>query len=251
MQFTNPCVSEYAKYDLIKGITSGKVVINDIPTVSLSVECRPLEDMCCEVKPNPKKNNFMEKKVRFSKKGKVAYFQENIESKKCIKDYLPPSTTEREVSEIQAKFNLWSDSEEDRSLYNTNTEINSISPEVQDFKERDDNLFKLVEGRTIKELRLEHWYKRGKKPIRNLLGLIMCSGSAKKDLETLSSKTINDLIFVTTNMIERLQSGKKKSYCLYEVSAHLKIQNIPLMKGRIKLMDEIWRKKLTLAEIRK
>ena len=216
-----------------------KSLLNDIPTVNLSVECIPLIDMCCEIKPEMKKDNYVKKKVSFAKKGRVRYFSENIESKKCVRNYLPPSTTEREISEIQAKFNLWSDSEADRKLYDENTKLNCISSKVQDFKERDDNLFNLVETRTINELRLKYWHKRGPKPLRNLLGIIMCSDDAKKDLETLQTKTISELIWITTKMIERLQNGNKKSYCLYEVSAHLTRKNIPLMVSRIKMMKDI------------
>ena len=240
MQSIITCESGFAGYYSKEGITvDEKLLLNDIPTVNLSVECRPLKDMSCEIKPVMKKNNYVKKKVSFAKKGRIRYFNENIESKKCAKYYLPPSTTEREVSEIQAKLNLWSDSEQDRNLYHTNTEINCISPEVQDFRERDENLFNLVESITIAELRLKYWYKRGPKPLRNLLGIILCSGNAKKDLETLQTKTISELIWVTTKMIERLQNGNKKSYCLYEVSAHITRKNIPLMVSRIKMMEDI------------
>ena len=67
----------------------------------------------------------------------------------------------------------------------------------------------------------------------------MCSDDAKKDLETLQTKTSSELIWITTKMIERLQNGNKKSYCLYEVSAHLTRKNIPLMVSRIKMMKDI------------
>ena len=56
----------------------------------------------------------------------------------------------------------------DRNLYDTITEINNISPEVQDFKARDETI-QPVESITIAELRLQYWYKRGPKPLRNYL----------------------------------------------------------------------------------
>ena len=46
--------------------------------------------------------------------------------------------------------------------------------------------------------------------------MILCSDTPKKDLNTLQSNTINDLIRVTKKMIENLENGKKQTYCLYE-----------------------------------
>lgn len=201
-----------------------------LETMPVVVKCTPLAQ---EVKDPPRK------KVRFATTGKVRRYEENRLGKKLQKEYLPQSSSEREVSEIQAKLNLWSDSEVDRNLYDTNTEINNISPEVQDFKARDENLFNLVESITIAELRLQYWYKRGPKPLRNLLGMILCSDTPEKDLNTLQSNTINDLIRITKKMIENLENGKKQTYCLYEVSTHLSKKNIPLLKKRIKLMEEV------------
>lgn len=252
MDSTNTCPPQYTCKHVTDACITGKnSLLPDVQVVHCSpielselllermkaIECMPVVVECIplaqEVKDPPRK------KVRFAETGKVKRYEENRLDKKLQKEYLPQSSSEREVSEIQAKLNLWSDSEVDRDLYDTNTKFNNISPEVQDFKARDENLFNLVESRTINELKLQYWHKRGSKPLRNLLGMILCSYTPEKDLNSLQSNTINDLIRVTNKMMENLENGKKQTYCLYEVSAHLSKKNIPLLKKRLQLMENI------------
>ena len=177
------------------------------------------------------------KSGRFVPEPIVEYFSENRFSKKCFNFEMPP--VKGEVSEIAASVNKWSDSLLDQELYETNTKINSVSPEIIDFIAKKENTSSLTSKKIIQELRLKNWHKRGPRPFRNLLGLILLSPNVERMLKDISTPHIEKIITMNNKVVEHLEAKKKHMFVLYEVDAKIYIQNCPMLKRKGEIMKKV------------
>ena len=163
------------------------------------------------------------KSVRFVPEPIVEYFSENRSSKKCPNFELPP--VQGEVSEIAASVNRWSDSSHDRELYETNTQINIVSPEINDFSALRENSKSLTSKKQIQELQLKNWHRRGPRPFRNLLGMILLSPNVENMLKDISTPIIEKISIMNDKVVEHLEAKKRYMFVLYEVDAKIYLQN--------------------------
>lgn len=85
----------------------------------------------------------------------------------------------------------------------------------------------------IKESRVRNWHLMGPDPIRYLVGHILTSSSARQDIAKLSPKIQKRVKKMLSQMVEDLETGKKKNICFYEAGSKAGAQHVGLLKGRL------------------
>ena len=174
------------------------------------------------------------KRVIFVPDAIIHKYEEVRSDKKLIKEYLVPKVGE--VGEIQATINMWSDNPLDRKLYQKNMIDNG---KLSDKEQCDEYMEKLVSKTTIKNSRLKMWNKKGPKPYRNLLGLILLSRNSEKDLEHIPTVHIEKINFMNNRIIQLLESNRKNIFVLYEVDAKIYKKNVVLLKNKKLIMEKV------------
>tara|TARA_B100000035_G_C20987550_1_gene548537 strand:+ start:91 stop:642 length:552 start_codon:yes stop_codon:yes gene_type:complete len=174
------------------------------------------------------------KKVIFVPDALIHKYEEDMSEKKLIKENLP--SCEDEVTEFQAKLNLWNDNDKERKICESNTKENGKIDDLVEFRECMQNL---VSKNTIKNVKMKKWHERGPKPHRNLLGLILLSSKTEEDLSNIHMKDIVKLCNKLDFIIKFLEEEKKQLFVLYEVDAKIYKKNIPLLKRKKLVMEKV------------
>ena len=131
---------------------------------------------------------------------------------------------------------MWSDNPLDRILYHKNMIDNE---KLSDTEQYTKCMEKLVSKITIKNSRLKMWNKKGPKPYRNLLGLILLSNNSEKDLEHIPTIHIEKINLINNRMIQLLESNRKNIFVLYEVDVKIYKRNLPLLIKKKQLMEKV------------
>ena len=174
------------------------------------------------------------KRVLFVPEPIIHKYEEVRSDKKLVKEFLPVKLGE--VNEIQASINMWSDNPLDRKLYQKNMIDNEKLSDTEQYDEYMDNLVSKI---TIKNSRLKMWNKKGPKPYRNLLGLILLSKTSEKDLEHIPTVHIEKINLINNRMIQLLESNRKNIFVLYEVDVKIYKRNLPLLIKKKLLMEKV------------
>jgi hypothetical protein len=178
------------------------------------------------------------KKFRFAdedgeKLENVEFFDAPRSDNICPKFYLP-SVIGEIPPYLQTGGSQWCDDELDRKIYQINTRLNNINPAVQDVEAlaqcRKAGIMKKSQ---IKDSRVLNWHKMGPDPIRFLVGHILTVPSARQDIAKLSPQVQESVKKMLTQMIEDLETGKKKNICFYEAGSKAGAQHVGLLKGRL------------------
>ncbi len=174
------------------------------------------------------------KRVLFVPDAIIHKYEEVRSDKKLVKEFLPVKLGE--VNEIQASINMWSDNPLDRKLYQKNMEENQ---KLCDKEQYDEYMDKLVSKTIIKNSRLKMWNKKGPKPYRNLLGLILLSKTSEKDLEHIPTVHIEKINLMNNRIIQLLESNRRSLFVLYEVDAKIYKNNLPLLIKKKLIMEKV------------
>ena len=174
------------------------------------------------------------KRVLFVPDAIIHKYEEVRSDKKLVKEFLP--VKQGEVNEIQASINMWSDNPLDRKLYQKNMEENQ---KLSDKEQYDEYMDKLVSKTIIKNSRLKKWNKKGPRPYRNLLGLILLSKTSEKDLEHIPTVHIEKINLMNNRIIQLLESNRRSLFVLYEVEAKIYKKNVVLLKNKKLIMEKV------------
>lgn len=174
------------------------------------------------------------KRVLFVPDAIIHKYEEVRSDKKLVKEFLPVKVGE--VNEIQASVNMWSDNPLDRKIYQQNMIDNGKLSDKEQYTKYMENL---VSKTTIKNSRLKAWNKKGPKPYRNLLGLILLSRNSEKDLEHIPTVHIEKINLINNRIIQLLESNRKSLFVLYEVDAKIYKNNMPLLKNKKLIMEKV------------
>jgi hypothetical protein len=192
-----------------------------------------MDEFLSGIVPGPKKKKFRFADEDGGELEKVKFFDAPRSENICPKFHLP-SVIGEVPPYLQTGGSQWCDDELDRKIYQINKRMNRIDPSVQDDVAlaicKQEGIMKKSE---IKDSRVRNWHLMGPDPIRFLVGHILTVPSARQDIAKLSPQVQERVKKMLSQMIEDLETGKKKNICFYEAGSKAGAKHVRLLKGRL------------------